>query len=177
MLLTSYALLSLLCVASPTPPSTHLSHSMPFLISPSSVHVRDVADKQFATRIGNVFVTGQGNKSMISLPKGGGVKLTVSILVRLSRRETKFLTSCLYYLDLGREGSKTQGQGYRISLFFVVCGYEGGELEDCIGHACITNFIEPRELFRCSRALPQFALFYLLGLLHLLSAILEPDSK
>lgn len=47
----------------------------------SSVHVRDVADKQFATRIGNVFVTGQGNKSMISLPKGGGIKLTVSILL------------------------------------------------------------------------------------------------
>lgn len=41
------------------------------------VHIRDVLDRQFATRIGNVFVTGQGNKAWVSLPKGKGVKLSV----------------------------------------------------------------------------------------------------
>lgn len=46
------------------------------------VNVRDVLDRQFATRIGNVFVTGQGNKSWISLPKGGGVKLSVRIILK-----------------------------------------------------------------------------------------------
>jgi small subunit ribosomal protein S4e len=30
------------------------------------VHVRDVLDREFATRIGNVFVTGQGNKAWVS---------------------------------------------------------------------------------------------------------------
>jgi len=31
----------------------------------------------FATRIGNVFVIGEGQKSWISLPRGKGIKLTV----------------------------------------------------------------------------------------------------
>jgi len=30
------------------------------------IHVRDVLDREFATRIGNVFVTGQGNKAWVS---------------------------------------------------------------------------------------------------------------
>lgn len=42
------------------------------------VHVRDVLDREFATRIGNVFVTGQGNKAWVSLPKGAGVKLSIA---------------------------------------------------------------------------------------------------
>lgn len=45
------------------------------------VRIRDVLDREFATRIGNVFVTGQGNKAWVSLPKGKGVKLSVSPLV------------------------------------------------------------------------------------------------
>lgn len=42
------------------------------------VHVRDVNGREFATRLGNVFVIGEGSKPWISLPKGGGVKLTIA---------------------------------------------------------------------------------------------------
>jgi len=42
------------------------------------VHVKDVLDRTFATRVSNVFIIGEGNKPWISLPKGKGVKLTIS---------------------------------------------------------------------------------------------------
>jgi small subunit ribosomal protein S4e len=42
------------------------------------VHIKDSLDRQFATRVTNVFVIGQGNKAWISLPKGKGVKLTIA---------------------------------------------------------------------------------------------------
>jgi len=42
------------------------------------VHVRDVKDRTFATRMSNVFVIGSGPKSWISLPKGKGTKLTIA---------------------------------------------------------------------------------------------------
>ncbi|RKP24240.1 40S ribosomal protein S4-A [Syncephalis pseudoplumigaleata] len=42
------------------------------------VHVKDALDRQFATRLTNVFVLGQGNKPWVSLPKGKGVKLTIT---------------------------------------------------------------------------------------------------
>ncbi|GAB5586505.1 40S ribosomal protein S4 [Umbelopsis nana] len=42
------------------------------------VHVKDSLDRQFATRMSNVFVIGQGNKPWISLPKQKGIKLTIS---------------------------------------------------------------------------------------------------
>lgn len=42
------------------------------------IQVRDVLDRTFATRIGNVFVTGEGNKPWVSLPKGKGVKLSIT---------------------------------------------------------------------------------------------------
>ncbi|KAL1921768.1 40S ribosomal protein eS4 [Calcarisporiella thermophila] len=42
------------------------------------VHIKDSLDRQFATRLSNVFVIGQGNKPWISLPKGKGVKLTIA---------------------------------------------------------------------------------------------------
>jgi len=41
------------------------------------VHVRDVAGNAFATRTTNVFVIGKGSKSLVSLPKGKGVKRTI----------------------------------------------------------------------------------------------------
>lgn len=44
------------------------------------VRIRDVLDREFATRIGNVFVTGEGNKAWVSMPKGKGVKLSVRFL-------------------------------------------------------------------------------------------------
>ncbi|KAG5647505.1 hypothetical protein DXG03_009442 [Asterophora parasitica] len=42
------------------------------------VHVKDSLDRTFATRISNIFVIGEGIKPWISLPKGKGLKLTIS---------------------------------------------------------------------------------------------------
>ncbi|EJU03689.1 40S ribosomal protein S4 [Dacryopinax primogenitus] len=42
------------------------------------VHVKDVLDRDFATRIGNIFVVGEGVKPWVSLPKGKGVKLSIA---------------------------------------------------------------------------------------------------
>jgi small subunit ribosomal protein S4e len=41
------------------------------------VHMKDSAGHNFATRLGNVFVIGKGNKPLVSLPKRKGIKLTV----------------------------------------------------------------------------------------------------
>jgi len=40
------------------------------------VHVRDVAGHTFTTRASNVFVIGQGHTSLITLPKGKGLKIS-----------------------------------------------------------------------------------------------------
>ncbi|KAJ2865853.1 40S ribosomal protein S4 [Coemansia aciculifera] len=50
------------------------------------VHVKDVKERSFATRLTNVFVIGDHNKPWISLPKDKGVKLTIAE-ERDSRRE------------------------------------------------------------------------------------------
>jgi small subunit ribosomal protein S4e len=42
------------------------------------VHIKDAADRSFATRLSNVFIIGQGNKPYISLTKERGVKLTIA---------------------------------------------------------------------------------------------------
>ncbi|QQP49965.1 40S ribosomal protein S4 [Caligus rogercresseyi] len=42
------------------------------------VHVKDVNGHTFATRMDYIFVIGKDNKPFISLPKGGGVKLTIA---------------------------------------------------------------------------------------------------
>ena len=41
------------------------------------VHVKDSAGHIFATRLGNVFVIGEGNTPMVSLPKRKGIKMTI----------------------------------------------------------------------------------------------------
>jgi small subunit ribosomal protein S4e len=41
------------------------------------VHMKDSAGHIFATRLGNVFVIGKGNKPLVSLPKRKGIKLSV----------------------------------------------------------------------------------------------------
>jgi small subunit ribosomal protein S4e len=41
------------------------------------IHIRDAAGNPFATRVGNVFVIGKGNKPLISLPKAKGIKLSI----------------------------------------------------------------------------------------------------
>ncbi|KAI8904797.1 ribosomal family S4e-domain-containing protein [Gorgonomyces haynaldii] len=55
------------------------------------VHIKDAKDSSFATRMGNVFVLGHGNKALISLPKGKGVKL--SIAEERDRRRERLLAS------------------------------------------------------------------------------------
>lgn len=42
------------------------------------VHIKDSAGHTFATRLQNVFVVGKGPKPWISLPKGNGVKLSIT---------------------------------------------------------------------------------------------------
>lgn len=42
------------------------------------IHIKDAAGNVFATRINNVFVIGKGTKPLITLPKGGGIKLTIN---------------------------------------------------------------------------------------------------
>lgn len=41
------------------------------------VHVRDAVGHEFATRMTNVFIIGKGDKPLISLPKGKGVRLSI----------------------------------------------------------------------------------------------------
>lgn len=41
------------------------------------VHLKDAAGHEFATRLQNVFVIGEGTKPWVSLPKGNGVKLSI----------------------------------------------------------------------------------------------------
>ncbi len=42
------------------------------------MHVKDAKGHQFATRMGNVFIIGKGNKEWVSLPRGKGVRLTIA---------------------------------------------------------------------------------------------------
>ncbi|XP_021339550.1 40S ribosomal protein S4-like, partial [Mizuhopecten yessoensis] len=42
------------------------------------IHVKDSLERTFATRSSNVFVIGNGSQTWISLPKGKGVKLTIT---------------------------------------------------------------------------------------------------
>ncbi|GAA97883.1 uncharacterized protein L969DRAFT_52681 [Mixia osmundae IAM 14324] len=42
------------------------------------VHVRDSMDHTFSTRLGNVFLVGEGSKAWVSLPKGKGIKLSIA---------------------------------------------------------------------------------------------------
>jgi small subunit ribosomal protein S4e len=41
------------------------------------VHIEDSSGNRFATRISNVFVIGRGNKPLVTLPKGKGVRPTI----------------------------------------------------------------------------------------------------
>jgi small subunit ribosomal protein S4e len=41
------------------------------------VHLKDSTGHVFATRLGNVFVIGEGSRSMVSLPKRKGIKLSI----------------------------------------------------------------------------------------------------
>ena len=42
------------------------------------VHIKDAAGNQFATRLSNIFLIGKGNKAMVTLPRGKGVRLTIA---------------------------------------------------------------------------------------------------
>lgn len=41
------------------------------------VHIKDAAGHSFATRVSNVFVIGKGDKPLISLPKGKGIRQSI----------------------------------------------------------------------------------------------------
>merc|ERR1711948_91645 len=40
------------------------------------VHLKDAKGHEFATRLNNVFVIGEGSKPMLALPKGNGIRLS-----------------------------------------------------------------------------------------------------
>ncbi|KAK9456739.1 ribosomal family S4e-domain-containing protein [Dipodascopsis uninucleata] len=42
------------------------------------VHIKDSLDNTFTTRLSNVFIIGEDNKPLISLPKGKGIKLSIA---------------------------------------------------------------------------------------------------
>lgn len=42
------------------------------------VHIKDAAGNSFATRLSNIFLVGRGNKAMVTLPRGKGVRLTIA---------------------------------------------------------------------------------------------------
>ncbi|GJP53600.1 hypothetical protein CLOM_g12754 [Closterium sp. NIES-68] len=52
-------------------------------------HVKDAAGHQFATRLTNVFLVGQGAKPWVSLPKGRGIKLSIVDEMRKARAAAK----------------------------------------------------------------------------------------
>lgn len=47
-------------------------------------HIKDSRGNTFATRVGNIFIIGDGKSPAISLPKGEGIKLTL-----IEERKTK----------------------------------------------------------------------------------------
>lgn len=55
-----------------------LSCGVPDLGGFDIVHIKDALDRTFATRLTNVFVIGLDHKAAISMPRGGGVSLTIS---------------------------------------------------------------------------------------------------
>lgn len=64
-----------------SPPSTSfLAHTfLRFLVGGYDiVHIRDPLQREFSTRLSNVQVIGSHGKPAISLPRGGGIKLTIA---------------------------------------------------------------------------------------------------
>jgi len=49
-----------------------------YLGSYDIVHIKDAAGHVYATRLSNIFIVGKGNKAMVTLPKGKGVRLTIA---------------------------------------------------------------------------------------------------
>jgi hypothetical protein len=73
------------------------------------VTVRDVLDREFATRIGNIFVTGT-DKAWVSLPKGAGVKLSVRSLRFLPFAHSSFADCRLNSLQIAEERDQRRRQ-------------------------------------------------------------------
>jgi len=51
------------------------------------VHIKDAIGQTFATRVGNVFVIGKGNKSLVSLPKKKGIKRSILEESELAKKQ------------------------------------------------------------------------------------------
>jgi small subunit ribosomal protein S4e len=57
--------------------ATHRPPTRPPQGSFDIITIEDAAGSRFATRMTNVFVIGKGQKPLISLPKGKGIRLTI----------------------------------------------------------------------------------------------------
>lgn len=53
------------------------------------IHIRDAVGKEFSTRLSNVFVIGKGNKSLVTLPRGKGVRKTILEEAEIRRKKEK----------------------------------------------------------------------------------------
>lgn len=74
--------------------STSLWYVLFFI--PQIVHIRDPLGRDFSTRLSNVFVVGDGGKPWVSMPKGGGIKLTITEEVRLFAFRLARLAMAMY---------------------------------------------------------------------------------
>merc|ERR1711925_64469 len=59
-------------------PAGMITHRERHASSYDIVHIKDAAGNQFATRLSNIFLVGRGNKAMVTLPRGKGVRLTIA---------------------------------------------------------------------------------------------------
>ncbi|KAM3135872.1 hypothetical protein pb186bvf_012001 [Paramecium bursaria] len=66
-----------------------IQHREQHLGSFDIIHIKDSNGKSFATRIGNVFVIGKGNKPLISLPDDHGLYLSALEKKELKEKENK----------------------------------------------------------------------------------------
>lgn len=51
-------------------------HFFSKLVELGLIFSQDLAHNSFATRLENIFVIGQGKKANVTLPRGGGIRLT-----------------------------------------------------------------------------------------------------
>jgi len=55
-----------------------ITHKEKHASSHDIVHIKDAAGNLFATRLSNIFLIGKGSKSMVTLPRAKGVRLTIA---------------------------------------------------------------------------------------------------
>lgn len=90
------------------------------------VHVKDAVGHTFATRMTNVFVIGKGDKPLVSLPKGKGVRCVQGCnLPRQQGQAPRGHVSCQCHVYMHALGPPLRLFGS--SRLGAACGRGGGE--------------------------------------------------